>query len=47
MNAAYSAVHFQLARVYSALGRKEDAARERELHEKLAEQENAPPEHKK
>lgn len=51
LNPKDSAVHFQLARVYSALGRKEDAVRERALHEKLAEQENAPPpqsqEHKK
>lgn len=39
LNARDSAAHFQLARVYSALGRKDDAARERALHEKLAEQE--------
>jgi tetratricopeptide (TPR) repeat protein len=49
LNAKDSAAHFQLARVYSGLGRKEDAARERVLHEKLAEQETAPPaqEHRK
>jgi hypothetical protein len=43
MNAKDSAAHFQLARVYGALGRKEDAARERGLHEQLAEQESNPP----
>jgi tetratricopeptide (TPR) repeat protein len=43
LNAKDSAAHFQLARVYAGLGRKEDAARERGLHEKLAEEENAPP----
>jgi hypothetical protein len=43
LNAKDSAAHFQLARVYVGLGRKEDAARERGLHEKLAEEENAPP----
>ena len=31
--------HFRLAVVYSRLGRKEDAARERALHEKLSEEE--------
>ena len=41
LNGKDSAVHFQLARVYSAMGRKDDAARERGLHEKLAELEKA------
>ena len=41
LNAKDSAVHFQLARVYRALGRKDDAARERGLHEKYAEQEKS------
>lgn len=41
LNATDSAAHFQLARVYGAMGRKDDAARERALHEKYAEQEKA------
>ena len=41
LNAKDSAAHFQLARLYAAMGRKEDAARERALHEKYAEQEKA------
>ena len=41
LNAKDSAVHFQLARVYGAMGRKDDATRERALHEKYAEQEKA------
>jgi tetratricopeptide (TPR) repeat protein len=36
-------VHFQLARVYEREGRKEDAARERDEHQKLAESIDAPP----
>ena len=41
LNSKDSAAHFQLARVYGALGRKDDAARERALHEKYAGQEKA------
>jgi tetratricopeptide (TPR) repeat protein len=41
LNAKDSAVHFRLARVYDRLGRKEDAANERKIHEKLSEQEKA------
>ncbi len=36
-----AAPHFRLAVVYSRLGRKEDAARERALHEKLSEDEGS------
>jgi tetratricopeptide (TPR) repeat protein len=35
-------VHFQLARVYERLGRKQDAARERDEHQKQAESVDAP-----
>jgi len=35
--------HFQLARVYERLGRKQDAARERDEHQKLTESADAPP----
>jgi tetratricopeptide (TPR) repeat protein len=37
LNAGESAVHFRLARVYERLGRKEDAAKQRELAEQLGE----------
>lgn len=37
LNPREAAPHFRLARVYERLGRREDAARERELHEKLSE----------
>lgn len=37
LNPNDSAVHFRLARVYDRLGRKEDAARERAIHEKQSE----------
>ena len=43
LNSKESAAHFHLSRVYDRLGRKEEAARERELHEKLTESENASP----
>jgi tetratricopeptide (TPR) repeat protein len=36
LNAADPAPHFRLARVYERLGRREDAQRERALHEKLS-----------
>jgi uncharacterized protein HemY len=39
LNANDSAAHFRLARVYDRLGRSDDAAREREIHEKLSEAE--------
>jgi tetratricopeptide (TPR) repeat protein len=39
LNEKDPAPHFRLAVVYNRLGRKEDAARERALHEKLSEQE--------
>jgi tetratricopeptide (TPR) repeat protein len=35
--------HFHLARVYERLGRKEDAARERDEHQRLTESADAPP----
>jgi Flp pilus assembly protein TadD len=38
-----SAARFRLARVYERLGRKEDAAAQRALHEKLVEAEQASP----
>ena len=41
LNPKDSAVHFRLARVYERLGRREDAERERALHEKLSEAEGA------
>ena len=41
LNPTDSAVHFRLARVYERLGRKDDAERERRLHEKLSEEEKA------
>jgi len=41
LNAEDSAAHFRLARVYDRLGRREDAERERALHEKLSEAEKA------
>ena len=41
LNPKESAVHFHLSRVYDRLGKKEQAASERELHEKLSEAENA------
>jgi tetratricopeptide (TPR) repeat protein len=40
LNPRDPAVHYRLARVYDRLGRKEEAARQRELHEKLSEQEH-------
>jgi tetratricopeptide (TPR) repeat protein len=40
LNPRDSAVHYALARVYARLGRKEEAAEQRALHEKLSEQEN-------
>jgi Flp pilus assembly protein TadD len=43
LNGGDSAVHFHLARVYDRLGRREDAQRERALHEKLSETEKAAP----
>ena len=43
LNAKDSAVHFRLARVYDRLGRREAAARERALHEKLSEAEGSAP----
>ena len=39
LNETDAAPHFRLALVYNRLGRKEEAARERALHEKLSEQE--------
>jgi tetratricopeptide (TPR) repeat protein len=42
LNPRDPAPHFHLARVYRELGRKEDAARERELHQKLSEELEAP-----
>ncbi len=41
LNPNDSAVHFRLARVYDRLGRKDDAAKQRAIHEKLSEQEKA------
>jgi uncharacterized protein HemY len=41
LNAKDSAVHFRLARVYDRLGRRDDAERERALHEKLSEAEGS------
>src|SRR5574341_360678 len=42
LNAKDPAPHYRLARVYYRLGRKEEAAQQRRLHEKLSEeQENA------
>jgi tetratricopeptide (TPR) repeat protein len=43
LNANDSAVHFRLARVYDRMGRREDAERERALHEKLSEAEGSAP----
>ncbi len=43
LNGNESAVHFRLARVYDRLGRHDEAQRERALHEKLSEAENAAP----
>ena len=43
LNPKESAAHFHLSRVYDKLGKKEQAARERELHEKLTESENTAP----
>ncbi len=40
LNPKDSAVHYRLARVYDRLGRKQEAAEQRALHEKLSEQEN-------
>jgi tetratricopeptide (TPR) repeat protein len=42
LNPKDPAPHYRLARVYARLGRKEDSARERALHEKLGEEENMP-----
>jgi tetratricopeptide (TPR) repeat protein len=42
LNANESAAHYRLARVYDRLGRREDAERQRTLHEKLSEEEKAP-----
>jgi tetratricopeptide (TPR) repeat protein len=42
LNPKDSTAHFRLARVYDRLGRKEEASRERALHEKLSEEEKAP-----
>ena len=41
LNGSDPAPHYQLARVYSRLGRKEDSQRERALHEKLSNEVNA------
>jgi tetratricopeptide (TPR) repeat protein len=41
LNPREPAPHFHLSRVYERLGRKEDAARERELHQKLTEAQEA------
>jgi tetratricopeptide (TPR) repeat protein len=41
LNANDPAPHYQLARVYSRLGRKQDSERERALHEKLSNEVNA------
>jgi Flp pilus assembly protein TadD len=41
LNANSSKPHYRLARVYARLGRREDAAREHELHQKLTEAERA------
>lgn len=41
LNPKESAVHFRLARVYDRLGRKEDAGKERDLAQKLSEEENS------
>ncbi len=43
LNPKDPAPHFRLARVYERLGRKEDAVRERALHEKLSEESGATP----
>ena len=40
LNAKDPAPHYRLARVYARLGRPEDSRRERELHEKLSNEEN-------
>jgi tetratricopeptide (TPR) repeat protein len=42
LNGNESAAHYRLARVYDHLGRREDAERQRALHEKLSEEEKAP-----
>jgi tetratricopeptide (TPR) repeat protein len=42
LNAKDSAVHYRLARVYDRLGRKEEAERQRAIHEQLSEAEKAP-----
>lgn len=41
LNPADPAPHFRLARIYDRLGRKEDALRERALHEKLSQESGA------
>jgi tetratricopeptide (TPR) repeat protein len=41
-NPGQAAAHFHLARIYERLGRKEDAARERELHQKLTSEAEQP-----
>ena len=43
LNPKEPGAHFHLSRVYDRLGRKEQAAREREVHEKLTEAETAAP----
>jgi tetratricopeptide (TPR) repeat protein len=43
LNGKDSAAHYRLARVYDRLGRKEEAEQQRALHEKLSEEEKAPP----
>jgi len=40
LNGKDPAPHYRLARVYARLGRPEDSRRERELHEKLSDEEN-------
>jgi tetratricopeptide (TPR) repeat protein len=42
LNPNDAAAHYRLARVYARLGRKEDAERERVIHEKLSNDANAP-----
>jgi Flp pilus assembly protein TadD len=41
LNGRDPAPHFRLARVYLRLGRKEEAQKQRELHEKLSQDEKA------
>ncbi len=43
LNAKDPAPHYRLARVYSRLGRNQEAAEQRRMHEKLSEEEGAPP----